>query len=167
MCTVFDTSQSKSLTKYQKILWGYSFGCKNMLNFFCLTMKFHNCYHNNVYQVYRSLGNLQGSILKHLFGCGITGKLIHWSFLLQALLWIFKNSIRYFQAARKFRSKWLKKLLNWLWIIWNYLVRLLDYTFLNIPAKLCDYQYRIPFFTLTLSLFGFLLSEFEAKVHFE
>ena len=45
MCPIFDSSQSKSLTRYQKILKGCSFGCKNLLNFTCLTMKVHNCHH--------------------------------------------------------------------------------------------------------------------------
>ena len=43
----FDSSQSNSLRRYQKILWRCSFGCKSLSNFFCLTMKFHNCHHTN------------------------------------------------------------------------------------------------------------------------
>ena len=34
-------------TRYQKIFSGYSFGHKNILNFICLTMKFHNYHHTN------------------------------------------------------------------------------------------------------------------------
>jgi len=45
MCQIFDGSQSKSLTRYQKILKVYSFGFKNLLNLAWLTMKFHNCHH--------------------------------------------------------------------------------------------------------------------------
>ena len=41
----FDSPQSKSFTRYQKILWERSFGCKNLLNSTCLTMKFHSCHH--------------------------------------------------------------------------------------------------------------------------
>ena len=44
----FDSPQSKGFTRYQKILWGCSFGCKNLLNFTCLIMKFHNCHHANL-----------------------------------------------------------------------------------------------------------------------
>ena len=44
MCPIFDGSQSNSITWYQRILKGCSFGCKNLLNFACLTMKFHNCH---------------------------------------------------------------------------------------------------------------------------
>jgi hypothetical protein len=33
ICPIFDSSQSKALTKYQKILRGCSFGCKNLLIF--------------------------------------------------------------------------------------------------------------------------------------
>ena len=41
---IFDTLQSKDLTRYSKIhLWGM-FKYKNLFNFICTTMKFHN-YH--------------------------------------------------------------------------------------------------------------------------
>ena len=43
MCPIFDGSQSNSLTRYQKIFWGYSFVCKNLSNSTCLTLKVHNC----------------------------------------------------------------------------------------------------------------------------
>ena len=33
--------------RYQKILCGYSFGCKNLLIQLSHTMKFHNCHHAN------------------------------------------------------------------------------------------------------------------------
>ena len=42
---IFDCPQSSCITWYQKILWRSSFGCKNLLNFMCHTMKFHNCHH--------------------------------------------------------------------------------------------------------------------------
>ena len=42
MYSIFDISQSNSLKRYQKFLRVCSFGCKNLLNFTCLTMKFHN-----------------------------------------------------------------------------------------------------------------------------
>ena len=41
MCPFFEGSASKGLKRYNKIHWGCSFGCKNLLNFICLTMKFH------------------------------------------------------------------------------------------------------------------------------
>ena len=41
----FDSPQSKGFTRYQKILWRSLFGCINLLNITCLTMKFHNCHH--------------------------------------------------------------------------------------------------------------------------
>ena len=41
----FDGSQSNSLTRYQEIPQECSFGCKNLLNFAYLTVKFHNCHH--------------------------------------------------------------------------------------------------------------------------
>ena len=46
MCQIFDGSQSKSLTRHQKILLGCSFECKNVLNFIWLNMKFYNCHTN-------------------------------------------------------------------------------------------------------------------------
>ena len=42
MCPIFDDSASNCLTRYQKILWVCSLGSKNLLNFTCLTMKFHD-----------------------------------------------------------------------------------------------------------------------------
>ena len=45
MCLIFYGSPSNSLIRNQKILLGYSFGCKNLLNFTCHTIKFHNCHH--------------------------------------------------------------------------------------------------------------------------
>ena len=42
---IFECPQSSYLTWYQKILLGRLFGYKNLLNFNCLTMKFHNCHH--------------------------------------------------------------------------------------------------------------------------
>ena len=32
---------------HQKILWGGSFGSKNISNFTCLTMQFHKCHHSD------------------------------------------------------------------------------------------------------------------------
>ena len=46
-CQVFDKSASSFVRWYQKILWGGSLGCKNLLKFTCLTMKFHNRHHAN------------------------------------------------------------------------------------------------------------------------
>ena len=48
LCPIFVGTQLSCLARYQKILWEYSFGCKNLLNFTCHTMKFHNCHHPNV-----------------------------------------------------------------------------------------------------------------------
>ena len=45
MCPIFVSSQLSCLARYQKILRGCSFGCKNVLNFTCHTMKFHKCHH--------------------------------------------------------------------------------------------------------------------------
>ena len=45
MCPIFVGSQLSCLARYQKILKEYSFECKNLLNFTCHTMKFHNCHH--------------------------------------------------------------------------------------------------------------------------
>ena len=33
------------VTRHQNILWGHLFGCENLLNFTCITMKFHNYHH--------------------------------------------------------------------------------------------------------------------------
>ena len=41
---VYDRPQSKGLTGYQQICWGCSFGCKNLLNFTYLPIRFHNSY---------------------------------------------------------------------------------------------------------------------------
>ena len=35
--------------KIQKILWRGSLGCKKLLKFTCLTMKFHNCHHTSTH----------------------------------------------------------------------------------------------------------------------
>ena len=40
---IFDWRQSRCLKRYKKILWESWFGCKNLLNFICYTMKLHNC----------------------------------------------------------------------------------------------------------------------------
>ena len=39
---IFARHQSRGLT-CQKILWRCTFGCKNLLDFPCLTVNFHNC----------------------------------------------------------------------------------------------------------------------------
>ena len=45
MCPIFDSSHQSCVTRYQEILWGCSFWCKNLLNFTWNTRKFHNrCY---------------------------------------------------------------------------------------------------------------------------
>ena len=44
ICPIFDGSEWNCLTRYQKILWRCSFGCKNLSNSICLTMKFPNCH---------------------------------------------------------------------------------------------------------------------------
>ena len=49
MYPIFATSKSNSLTRYQKILWICSFGCKSLSNFACFTLKFHNYYQTNVH----------------------------------------------------------------------------------------------------------------------
>ena len=47
MRPIFIGSQLSCLARYQKILWGCSFGCKNLLNFNCHTMKFGDCHYPN------------------------------------------------------------------------------------------------------------------------
>ena len=47
----FEMPQLKGFTRYKKILRGYSFGCKNLLNFTCLTIEFHNSHHASVYAI--------------------------------------------------------------------------------------------------------------------
>ena len=42
---IFHSSDSKTLTRYQKILWICSFRYENLLNFAWHSMKFHNCHH--------------------------------------------------------------------------------------------------------------------------
>ena len=44
-CPFLNAPNQVLFTMYEKILWGSSFGCKNLLNFICQTMKFHNCHH--------------------------------------------------------------------------------------------------------------------------
>ena len=46
-CPILTSSASNCLTRYDQILTGCSLGCKNALNFTCLTMKFHNCGHTS------------------------------------------------------------------------------------------------------------------------
>ena len=46
---IFDFPQSSCLTRYQKILRGSSFGCKNLLYFICHNLNFHNCHHTTMY----------------------------------------------------------------------------------------------------------------------
>ena len=49
LCQIFYSFASSFLTRYQKILWGGSLGCKKLLKFTCLTMKFHNRHHTTVH----------------------------------------------------------------------------------------------------------------------
>ena len=49
ICPIFASSASNCLTRYKQILSGCSLGCKNALNFICLTMKFHNLVHTRVH----------------------------------------------------------------------------------------------------------------------
>ena len=44
---IFDSSDSKCLTRYQKILWVSLFGCKSLSKFIYHTIKFQNCYHTS------------------------------------------------------------------------------------------------------------------------
>ena len=48
MCPIFASSASNCLPRYKQILSGCSLGCKNALNFTCLSIKFHNCVHTTV-----------------------------------------------------------------------------------------------------------------------
>ena len=45
MCPIFLDSQLSCLVRYQKILREYSFEWKDLFNFTCHTMKFHNCHY--------------------------------------------------------------------------------------------------------------------------
>ena len=49
MCPIFASSASNCLTRYKQILSGCSLGFKNVLNFICLPMKFHNRGHTNLH----------------------------------------------------------------------------------------------------------------------
>ena len=49
----FYCPQSSCLTRYQKILWGSSFGCKNLWSFIYHNMKFHNCHHTALLKGYQ------------------------------------------------------------------------------------------------------------------
>ena len=44
---IFDHFDSKSLRRYQKILWICSLRCKNLLNFTWHTIEFHYCHHTS------------------------------------------------------------------------------------------------------------------------
>ena len=46
---IFDCPKSSCLTRYEKNFWGSSFGCKNILNFICHTMRFHNSHQTNMH----------------------------------------------------------------------------------------------------------------------
>ena len=46
---IFGNLQSKGLTRYKKILRWYLFGCKDLLNFPCITRKFHDWHHTNTH----------------------------------------------------------------------------------------------------------------------
>ena len=48
-CPIFDDSSSNSLTRYKQILSECSLEGKNVLNFTCLPMKFHNRGHTTVH----------------------------------------------------------------------------------------------------------------------
>ena len=60
MCPIFDGFQSNCFTRYQKSLWGCSFGYKILLNFTCLTLKFHNYHHANVQEALGESQNDRG-----------------------------------------------------------------------------------------------------------
>ena len=48
LCPIFNGFALSCLSIHQKIFWGGSLGCKNMLNFTYLTMKFHNLHHASI-----------------------------------------------------------------------------------------------------------------------
>ena len=48
LCPIIDGSTTSCLTMYQKILWSSLWGCINVFNLICLTMKFHNRHHATV-----------------------------------------------------------------------------------------------------------------------
>ena len=66
-----------SVTRYQKILLGGSFKCKNLLNFNCTTEKFHNCHHANLTALSVTFWEVAASIhsiskeIKHYFSARI------------------------------------------------------------------------------------------------
>ena len=51
---IFVGSQLRCLARYQKILWECSFGCKNLFNFNCHTMKFHKCVYTKLDRLTKS-----------------------------------------------------------------------------------------------------------------
>ena len=51
LCPIFDSSASKSVTTYQKILQVCSLKCKNLLIFTCTTKQVHNRHHTNLYSL--------------------------------------------------------------------------------------------------------------------
>ena len=48
---------SNNFTRYQKILWTCLLGCKKLLNFICLPIKFHNCVYLNLHDSRLENGN--------------------------------------------------------------------------------------------------------------
>ncbi len=48
---IFNGVTSDHFTRYQKILWTCLLGCKKLLNFICLPMKFHNRVYLNIHLV--------------------------------------------------------------------------------------------------------------------
>ena len=66
MCTIFYDPKSKGLTRYHKIISIQKFGCKDLLNFPCLTKKFYD-YHYAIAQVGGKL--VKYSSVPELHGC--------------------------------------------------------------------------------------------------
>ena len=59
---IFKGVASNRFTRYQKILWACLLGCKKVLNFICLPMKFHYCHHAGGY--YTKISNYDWNLVK-------------------------------------------------------------------------------------------------------
>ena len=62
---IFDKSASSCLKRYKRILWGGSLGCKKLLKFTCLILKFHKRHYTTIESTFRIFGlsHLQGHII--------------------------------------------------------------------------------------------------------
>ena len=80
-CPIFDGSASNCLTRYQKLLWGCSLGCKNLLNFGWDNIKFHNHHQASVYTPHFLV-----------FSIFLYDSLAHWNFTILGKYFFLSNS---------------------------------------------------------------------------